>query len=320
MLTLIVRRLSHAVVVLWVVSMLVFAATEVLPGDVAIAIMGQQATPEALEAIRDRLGLHRPAPVRYVEWLGGLLTGDLGISLANSLPDLEMKVSDLIAERIDDTIRLAGLAALVSVPLSVMLGLIAAMTAGSRIDRGIQGATLCFLSVPEYFVAALLVMLLAVQLRWLPVISSFRTGQTFWQMVPALVLPVITLTISVMAHMTRMTRAAVLNVLASPYIEMAILKGVGRSRIILLHALPNALAPIFNVIALNLAYMISGVVIVETVFNFPGMANLMVGAVSVRDIPLVQACAMIFCTAYVGLNLTADLLSIVVNPRLRHPR
>jgi len=312
---LIIRRLLLGLVTMWVVSLMVFATTEVLPGDVATAILGQSATPEALTAIRQELGLDRPALIRYIEWLGNLVTGDLGKSLATG-----RQITELISERLWQTLILAAMTALVAVPLAIFLGLIAAIFPGSFFDRGICMGTLCLVSVPEFFTASLLVLIFAVTLHWLPAISYIAADQNIWKSLRDLTLPIMTLTASIMAHMTRMTRTAVLNVVSSPYIEMAILKGVPRRQIILRHALLNALAPIFNVVALNLAYLISGVVIVETIFAYPGIAKLMVDAVSTRDIPLVQACAMIFCCTYVGLNLLADLFSILSNPRLRFPK
>ena len=315
MLNLLARRLLLGLIVMWVVSMLVFAATEVLPGDVARAILGQGATEEALANIRERLGLDRPAYVRYFEWLVGLFTGDLGTSLASGY-----EISDLIGERFWNTLRLAGFTALIAVPLAITLGLIAATAAESPLDRGISIGTLTFISVPEFFTAVVLVYFLAVKLGWLPPLAYVRPGADFLVMLKALALPIITLTLAVLAHMARMTRTAILNVLSSAYIEQAILKGASRSRIIVRHALPNALAPIINVVVLNLAYLVSGVIVVEIVFNYPGLGQLMVNGVAYRDIPLVQAVGMVFCATYVGLNLLADLLAIFANPRLRHPR
>ncbi len=315
MLTLLTRRVFLGLMVMWVVSMLVFAATEVLPGDVAKAVLGQGATEEAIANIRARLGLDRPPHVRYLEWLGSLFTGDLGKSLASGYD-----ISELVGERFRNTLRLAGITALLAVPLAIALGLIAAIAADSPLDRSISIGTLCFVSVPEFFTAALLVFVLAVQLRWLPPLAYVRPDASCVDMLRSLALPVATLTLAVLAHMTRMTRTAILNVLTSPYIEQALLKGASRVRIILRHALPNALAPIINVVALNLAYLVSGVVIVETMFNYPGLGNLMVDGVAYRDIPLVQAIGMVFCATYVGLNLLADVLVILANPRLRHPK
>jgi peptide/nickel transport system permease protein len=314
---LLIRRILLGVVVTWVVSMMIFAATELLPGDVCHAVLGQGATEKSLENCRERLQLDQPMHTRYLQWLGRLVTGELGTSLANDL-----QIADQIGARAWNTVRLAGLTALIAVPLAVVLGLIAAIRAESSVDRGISIGTLCFISVPEFFTGVLLVYLFAVKLRWLPAVANYRnlTRGDFLEVVEALALPIATLTFAVLAHMTRMTRAAVLNVMSSPYIEQAILKGASRRRVIIRHALPNALAPIVNVIALNLAYLVSGVVVVEAIFRIPGLGTLMVASVIYRDIPTVQAIGMLFCVTYVGFNLLADVMAIIANPRLRHPR
>jgi peptide/nickel transport system permease protein len=311
----VLRRLGLGVVTLWVVSVLVFAGTEILPGDVAEAILGQSATPEAVAAIRAQLNLDRPAPVRYFEWLTNLLHGDLGMSLSAN-----MAITEMVSERLQNTLMLAALTAAFSIPLALAMGLAAAMFPGGRVDRFVTISTLFLLSVPEFFIAATLVLIFAVHLQWLPAITYVTEYESLWQLVKSLALPILTLTTSVVAHMARMTRAAIINVMTSPYIEMAILKGVPRARIVLRHALFNAVGPVVNVVALNLAYLVSGVVIVETVFAYPGLAKLMVDAVSRRDMPLVQACAMIFCTAYILFILIADVLAILANPRLRQPK
>jgi peptide/nickel transport system permease protein len=311
----VLRRLGLGLVTLWVVSVLVFAGTEILPGDVAEAILGQSATPEALEAIRAELNLERPAAVRYFEWLANFMRGDLGISLTS-----KMAISELIPERLGNTLMLAGLTAAISVPIALAMGLAAAMFPGGRVDRLVTVSTLFLLSVPEFVIAAALVLILAVYLGWLPAITYVTEYESVWQMLKSLALPILTLTTSVVAHMARMTRAAIINVLTSPYVEMAILKGVPRGRIVLRHALFNAVGPVVNVVALNLAYLVSGVVIVEKVFAYPGLATFMVDAVAKRDMPLVQACAMIFCAAYIVLILIADVLAILANPRLRQPK
>ena len=317
MVRLLIRRILLGIVVTWVVSMMIFAATELLPGDVCHAVLGQGATEKSLENCRERLQLNQPMHTRYLQWLGRLATGELGTSLANDL-----QISDQIGARAWNTVRLAALTALIAVPLAVLLGLIAAIRADSSVDRGISIGTLCFISVPEFFTGVLLVYILAVQLRWMPAVANYRdlTRGDFLEVIEALALPIATLTFAVLAHMTRMTRTAVLNVMSSPYIEQAILKGASRSRVIIRHALPNAVAPIVNVIALNLAYLVSGVVVVEAIFRIPGLGTLMVESVIYRDIPTVQAIGMLFCVTYVGFNLIADVMAIIANPRLRHPR
>jgi peptide/nickel transport system permease protein len=308
-------RILYGMLTVLVVSVLVFAGTEILPGDVATAILGQHARPETLQALRDSLGLDQPAYIRYFQWLHSLFTGDLGNSLANG-----RKISELIMGRFSNTIMLAAFTAGIAVPLSILLGVLAAMFSGTVFDRMITVGTLCVISVPEFFIASLLVLLFAVTLNWLPAISFVSGQQTFLQTLRTLTLPIVTLLFGTTAYMTRMIRTAVLNVITSPYIEQALLKGASRKRIILRHALPNALSPIFNVIALNLAWLVSGVVIVETVFAYPGLGKLMVDAVATRDIPLVQALGMFICGTYVVLNILADVLSIIANPRLRHPK
>lgn len=315
MLQMVLRRLGIGIFTLLVVSVLVFVGTSILPGDVAQIILGQGATTETLTALRKELGMDQPAVVRYFQWLGNLATGDLGISKAGGA-----SISSMIAGRLGNTLIMAGLVAAISIPLSIFLGLIAAMYPGSWLDRIVTFGTLSLISVPEFFIATFMVLILAVKLRWLPAIAYMNGSETGLEWMRAMAMPIITLVIVVSAQMIRMTRAGILNVMSSPYIEMAILKGVPRKRIILRHALLNAIGPIVNVIALNLAYLVSGVVIVETIFAYPGLAKLMIDGVQTRDLPLVQACAIIFCGVYVVLILIADIASILSNPRLRHPK
>ena len=315
LLRLIIQRLLLGIAILFIVSVLIFVGTEILPGDVAQAILGQGATPELLENVRVRLGLHEPAPARYVRWLGNLLTGNLGASMVSGAD-----IGQLLGERIWNTLLLAGVTALIAVPLAIGLGLLSAIKPNSLTDKTISAVSLSLISLPDFLVAIVLVMIFAVKLNWLPAIANLRPGLDFFAVARMMVLPVTVLVFTVLAHMVRMTRTAVINVLSSPATEMAILKGVPRWRLLVVHALPNALAPIANVIALNLAFLISGIVVVETLFNFSGLGRLMVESVSTRDIPVVQVCAMIFCAVYVLLNLLADVIAIVSNPRLRYPK
>ena len=311
----ILRRTAAGIATLFLVSILVFIGTSVLPGDVAQILLGQMATPETLAALRAKLGLDQPAHIRYFQWLGDLLSGDLGISKAGG-----STISSIIQGRLSKTVWLAALVALIAIPVSLALGLLTAMYPGTRLDRTVTFCTLSLISVPEFLVATCLVLILAVHLRWLPSIAYMSGNETGWQLIKAMAMPILTLVIVVSAQIIRMTRATVLNVMSSPYIEMAILKGVPRRRIILRHALRNAMGPIVNVIALNMAWLISGIVIVETIFAYPGLAKLMIDAVQIRDLPLVQAIAMIFCTSYVVLIFVADMASILSNPRIRHPK
>ena len=315
MITMILKRLVVSIFTLWMVTLIVFAGTEFLPGDVAEAILGQSATPETVAGLRSQLGLDRPAHVRYLDWLTGLVTGDMGVSLASGAP-----ISGLVKDRLGNTLTLAAVASCLAVPAAVLLGMLAAMFPGSFFDRAVSISTLCMVAVPEFLTGSLLVMLFSVYLGWLPAISYTTTYHSVGHFVSTLTMPVITIALVITAQMARMTRATILNIMDSPYIEMAVLKGVSRGRIIFRHSLINVIGPIANVIALNLTFLIGGVVIVETIFGYPGLAKLIVDAVSTRDFPVVQSCALVFCIAYILFMLLADIVAIVFNPRLWHPR
>lgn len=307
-------RLLTGLLTLFVISLLIFGAIELLPGDPAQEILGQSATPETVAALREQLGLNDPAYIRYLHWLGGVVQGDFGVSIANGRP-----IADLIGTRLWNTLFLAVFASCMAVPLAVTLGILAALYRNSPFDRIVNVGALSSISFPEFFVAYILIFFLA-QSGWFPSIANVTPEMGFGATIYRTFLPALTLTLVVTAHMMRMTRASIINLLASPYIEMARLKGVPPRRVILRHALPNALAPIINVIALNLAYLITGVVVVEVVFAYPGLGQLMVDSVSKRDVTVVQAAALIFAVAYVLLNLLADVLSTLSNPRLRRGR
>jgi peptide/nickel transport system permease protein len=294
----VVKRLALGLLTIIVISLLIFVGIEALPGDLATAILGQEATPETVAAFRKELKLDLPPHVRYFAWLGDFMRGDLGTSLANKRP-----ISELIVWRFENTMFLAASAAVVAVPIAVILGILAALYRNSLFDRTISMVTLSTISFPEFFVAYILIALLSVQLVVFPSISNINDQMSFWQKIHAIILPCLTLTLVVVAHMMRQTRAAIINILSSPFIEMARLKGIKRMRVIVLHAFPNALSPVINVIALNLAYLVVGVVIVEVVFVYPGLGQLLVDSVSKRDIPVVQASGLIFAAVYVSLNL-----------------
>ncbi|MCQ8784006.1 ABC transporter permease [Mangrovibrevibacter kandeliae] len=312
---LVARRLALGLLTLFVVSVIIFLGVSLLPGDVATELLGQSATPATVAALRHSLGLDQPLVARYGLWLGGILQGDFGTSLANGRP-----IGHLVAARFGNTIFLASVAALISVPLSVGLGLLAALYRGSLLDRTINALTLVSISFPEFFLAYILIVILSMQAGLLPSLATLNEGMGLAEQLHRIALPALTLTLVVIAHMMRMTRASILGVLASPFIEMARLKGASPARVIVRHALPNAWSPIINVIVLNLAYLVVGVVVVEVVFVYPGLGQLMVDSVQKRDIPVVQACSLLFAATFVGLNLTADLLSMLANPRLRHAR
>ena len=322
----ILHRLFLGLLTLLVVSIVIFTAVNMLPGDFAQAVLGQGATEEAVRSIRRDLGLDQPFVARYFTWLAGMVQGDLGISFSqlnfqSTLGGTQLKtVAEQIAPRFHNTLFLAGVTAAISVPVSVGLGILAALYRNSVFDRSANIFTLSSISSPEFFLAYILILFLAVLNPVFPSLSNIFEGMGFGERLSRTMLPALTLTLVVTAHMMRMTRAAIINLLASPYIEMARLKGLSPMRVIVIHALPNALAPIINVIALNLAYLVTGVVVVEVVFVYPGIGQLFVDSVKLRDIPVVQACCLIFAGAYILLNLTADLLSILSNPRLRHPK
>jgi len=316
----VLQRLGLGLLTLFFVSVVIFSSLALLPGGYAQNILGQGATPETVAAFNHELGLDRPAYIRYIEWITGVLHGDFGSSYAGVGGTLKLSVASVIAPRLYNTFFLAAMAAIVAVPLSLALGLLAALKRNSWFDRIVNALTLTTIATPEFFIAYLLMFFFAIKYRWFYSLSTVDSSTTFTEHIYRAALPAITMTLVIIAHMMRMTRAAIINLLASPYIEMARLKGISPREVILKHALPNAWAPIVTVIAFNLAYLVVGVVVVEVVFVYPGIGQLMVDSVSSRNMPVVQACALIFAATYILLNLTADVISIVTNPRLLHPK
>ncbi|MBL8583001.1 MAG: ABC transporter permease [Rhizobiaceae bacterium] len=312
---LVAQRIALGLLLLLAVSVLIFAGTQILPGDVAQSILGQSATPEALANLRAELGLNDPAWVRYFKWLGGVLTGDLGTALSSG-----QDIATSIRGRLWNTLFLAFAAAVVAVPLAILLGLLAVRYRNGPVDKIISGLALASTSLPEFFIGYLLVFFFAVKLQWFPGISTVYDGMPFLDRLKAIALPATALTLVVLAHMMRMTRAAILNVMQSAYIETAELKGLSPFDVIRKHAFPNAIAPIVNVVMLNLAFLIVGVVVVEVIFVYPGMGQYLVDHVAKRDVPVVQAVGLIFAAVYIGLNIVADIAAIIANPRLRHPK
>ena len=309
------KRILLGLLTLFIVAVFIFAVVELLPGDVAEEVLGQSATPETVEAFRRALGLGESPLVRFRDWFVNVLSWDWGISFAGRRP-----VAEIIGDRFDNTLFLAVYAALISIPLALALGIIAALYRNSLIDRGVNVLALMAISLPEFFIGYVLVLWFSVQLQWLPSLANISPDTPLDEKLIKTLMPAVTLTLVITAHMMRMTRAAIVNLLASPYIEMARLKGLPPLRIIVVHALPNAIGPIVNVIAINLAYLVVGVVVVEVVFVYPGLGQLMVDSVARRDIPVVQCISMIFAGVYIILNLLADIISIVSNPRLLHAR
>ncbi|AQZ52535.1 ABC transporter permease [Martelella mediterranea] len=312
---LVAQRLALGLMLIFFVSILIFAGTQMLPGDVAQAILGQSATPEALANLRAELGLNAPVYQRYITWLVGLLHGDLGTSLTNG-----QNIATAISGRLSNTLFLAGCAAIISVPLAIILGLVSVLYRNRWPDKLISTITLASISVPEFMLSYILIFYIGVQLGWAPSVAMINQNMSFFARLYAIALPVTVLVMVVLAHMMRMTRAALLNVMQSAYIETAELNGLSRFKVIWRHAFPNAIAPIVNVVMLNMAYLVVGVVVVEVVFVYPGMGQYLVDHVAKRDVPVVQACGIIFAAVYISLNMLADIFSILANPRLRHPR
>ena len=314
-LKLVVQRIALGIVLLFAVSVLIFVGTQILPGDVAQSILGQSATPQSLANLREQLGLDQPSYIRYFTWLGGVLTGDLGTALTSG-----QDIASSIGDRLANTLFLAATAAIVAVPLAILLGLLAVRYRNGPIDKAISALALASTSFPEFFIGYLLVYFFAVKWQFFPAISTVFDGMSFVDRLYAVALPATALTLVVLAHMMRMTRAAILNVMQSAYIETAELKGLRQLDVIRKHAFPNAIAPVVNVVMLNLAYLIVGVVVVEVIFVYPGMGQYLVDHVAKRVVPVVQAVGLIFAAVYIILNIVADIAAIAANPRLRHPK
>jgi peptide/nickel transport system permease protein len=312
---LLAQRLSLGLLLLLAASALIFVGTEILPGDVAQSILGQSATPQALANLRNELGLNEPALARYFDWLGGILRGDLGTALTNG-----QDIWTAMSGRLANTLFLASCAAIIAVPLAIILGVIAVRYRGQWPDKLISGITLTSVSIPEFMLGYIAMFVLTVQFRIFPSVSTIYDSMSLGEKLHAVAIPVLVLVLVVLGHMMRMTRAAILNVMQSAYIETAELKGLRPITVIARHAFPNAIAPVVNVVMLNLAYLIVGVVVVEVVFVFPGMGQYLVDHVTKRDVPVVQACGLVFAAVYIGLNMVADIVSILSNPRLRHPK
>lgn len=314
-LKLVAQRLALSILLLLAASVLIFVGTTILPGDVAQSILGQAATPESLANLRKELGMDQPATTRYFNWLFGALQGDLGTALTNG-----RDIVDSLGGRLKNTLFLAFWAAAVAVPLAIFLGLLAVRYRERWPDKLISAVTLASISVPEFLIGYVLMYYVGVKLGWAPTVSTIYDSMSLSEKLSAIALPVTVLTMVVLAHMMRMTRAAILNVMQSAYIETAELKGLTSFQVIARHAFPNAIAPVVNVVMLNLAYLVVGVVVVEVVFVYPGMGQYLVDHVAKRDVPVVQACGLIFAAVYIGLNMVADIVSILANPRLRHPK
>ena len=309
---LIVRRIVLSAVTLLLVSAFVFSVLEVLPGDVATRILGRDATPEALLLLREQLGLNQSSMIRYFHWLGGLLSGDLGRSLVSS-----RSVSEILAPRIFNTLALSVYAFLLYLPLTVIPAVVQALKRDMAVDHALSVVTLVLLSIPDFLLATILLLAFVLWIPVLPAISLVDDTSSYVEYLRAMTLPAATLAIVMAVYAVRMLRDNLIEVLDSDYIRMAELKGLSRGRVLLRHALPNALVPTLNVTALNLAYLIGGVVVVERVFSYPGFGTLLVDSLQLRDLPVIEATVMIAALVYVSANLLADIAAILLNPRLR---
>jgi peptide/nickel transport system permease protein len=309
----ILRRLAFMVLVVFLVSAVVFIMMEVVPGDVARMILGQFATEEAVAAVRAQLGLDRPAWQRYLDWAGGVLRGDLGDSLYFSVPN-----GPLLARRLGNSLILAGAAAVVAIPISVALGVVAGLQRGRLPDHAIAVGSLAAVSIPEFVTGMGLVIVFAVWLKWLPPTSLVLDDRSPLASLRTLVLPVLTLTLMMIAYISRMTRSSMIAVMNTEYIRAAILKGLRWPTVVLKHALRNALLPTITVIAVYLGWLVGGLIEVETVFGYPGIGTLTLAAIKNRDVPLLEATVLVVVVVRLLTSLLADLLYAALNPRVRY--
>jgi len=322
------KRIGLGIISLFFVTLIIFSSVNLLPGDFVESVLGQTRTEESVKIFRKELGLDKPYHVRYINWLTSAIQGDLGSTFSGRnatyanqpQQNTARSVSSLLKPRLFNTFFLAAMTAIIAIPLSLILGITAALFRNSIYDRTVNASALTTISMPEFFVAYILIIYLASINQFFPSLSNVTSSTPFFERIYLSVLPALTLTLVTVAHMMRMTRASIINLLSSPYIEMARLKGISKTQVIIKHALPNAWAPIANIIAFNLAYLIVGVVVVEVVFVYPGIGQLMVDSVIKRDIPVVQGCALVFAVTYILLNLIADVISIITNPRLLYPK
>ena len=315
MIMLVIRRLLLSLLTLFIISLIVYVGVEALPGDSATGYLGQWATPESLAALREEFGLNDPIHVRYLNWLGDILRGDLGVSMVKRKPVIE-----LIGNRFRNTVVLTITSALVGIPLAIILGVIAGLMRDKLPDVIISTTSIVAMTLPGFVTATVLIYIFAIRLEWFPAITLVPSDVSVIELLDTMLLPIITLTMIMVAHILRLVRTNMIDVMVSDYVQMARLKGVPARQIVFKHALPNAMLPTINIVALTLAWLVGGVAIIETVFNFPGIGKLLIDAITDRDFALVQGIAMILSGIYIALNLTADLLSLVLNPKLRTAR
>lgn len=312
MLAYLLKRFAYLLLTLLLTSLIIFVVTQFLPGDVARIILGRDASETALQALREELGLNRPLPMQYLSWLGGFMTGDWGTSYSTG-----SDIRPLVLERLGNSLMLAGLTLLIAVPLAVLLGIIAALNENRWPDGLISVTSLSVVGLPEFVTGVLLIQLFAFELQLLPANSSIRSDIGFFEALPQLILPAFTATLVLLAYIARLTRASVIEELRRPYVRTATLKGISRREVILNHVLRNALLPTITVIAISFGWLISGLIVVENVFNYPGLGRLLLFAIDRRDLPLLQSITFVAVLAFALANLFADLLYVYLNPRIR---
>ena len=311
MIAYLMRRLVFLVLSLLLTSILIFLITQLLPGDVCRVILGREVGEGALEACRIELGFHESAPIRYLNWLGDFVSGDWGISFSTNA-----EIQPLVMARLVNSARLAIFTLVMAVPLATVLGAIAALNEGKWIDNVISIFSLSVVGLPEFVTGIILIEVLAFKMG-LPANSSIRPGTTFFESIPSLILPALTATFVLLAYISRLTRAGVIEELKQNYVRTAFLKGLSRRKVLYKHVLRNALLPTITVIAISFGWLMSGLVVIENVFNYPGLGRLMVFAISRRDLPMLQAISMITVAAFAIANLAADLFYAALNPRIR---
>ena len=315
MLRLVINRLLLGAITVALASAIIFGAVEALPGDACVAVLQRDAVGQRLENCRRELGLDRPALTRYAHWAAGALRGDLGVSAGSGKP-----IATLLGERLRNTLLLAGCTLAVGIPLALLLGVLSGLRRDGLLDVVLSTGGILAMTVPEFVSATVLIFVFSIGLGWVPGIVLAAPGAPIGDFFPGIVLPVAVLTMVMTAHILRTVRSSIIEVMASDFVRMATLKGVRRARIVWRHALPSALLPAVNVIALTIAWLLGGVVVVEKVFNYPGLGRFMIDSITERDLPVVQALALLVASVYVTINLAADLLTLALDPRLRTHR
>ena len=312
MLLLILKRIGLGLITLFIVSLITFVGVEVLPGDACTTYLEREAYGPALDACIKRLGLDIPSYQRYLDWAANVVRGDFGYSLSGEMP-----INEVLGPRVKNSLVLASVSILIGIPLAIVLGIITALWRDKLPDIIISTITIFSMTIPEFISATLFILIVAIWLGWLPGIVIIPSDATFYELLSNIILPVVAISMIMTAHMARMVRSSVIQVMASDYVQMAILKGVPYWKMVFRHVLPNALLPAINVVALTIAWLLGGVVVTEVVFNYPGLGRLVIESISNRDLPVVQALAIILASIYVGINLIADLMTLMLNPRLK---